>query len=83
MYNAVGGSTLIFAGAWPRALPSDFRVRSLDGVADDWPIDYFELLPYFYRTDRDFGVSACRATRPIPRTVKIRRCRRCPSARPG
>ena len=57
MYNAVGGSTIIFAGAWPRALPSDFRVRSLDGVADDWPIDYFELLPYFYRTDRDFGVS--------------------------
>ena len=45
MYNAVGGSTIIFAGAWPRALPSDFRVRSLDGVADDWPIDYFELLP--------------------------------------
>ena len=31
MYNAVGGSTIIFAGAWPRALPSDFRVRSLDG----------------------------------------------------
>jgi choline dehydrogenase-like flavoprotein len=57
MYNGVGGSTLIFAGAWPRALPSDFRVRSLDGIADDWPIDYFELLPYFYRTDRDFGVS--------------------------
>lgn len=58
MYNAVGGSTIIFAGAWPRALPSDFRVRSLDGIADDWPISYFDLLPYFYRTDRDFGVSA-------------------------
>jgi choline dehydrogenase-like flavoprotein len=57
MYNAVGGSTIIFAGAWPRALPSDFRVRSLAGVADDWPIDYFELLPYFYRTDRQCGIS--------------------------
>jgi len=57
MFNGVGGSTLIFAGAWPRALPSDFRVRSLDGIADDWPLDYFELLPYYYRTDRDFGVS--------------------------
>ena len=44
---AVGGSMLIFAGAWPRMLPSDFRVRSLDGIADDWPIDYFELLPYY------------------------------------
>ena len=58
MYNAVGGSTIIFAGAWPRALPSDFRVRSLDGIADDWPISYFDLLPYFYKTDIDFGVSA-------------------------
>jgi choline dehydrogenase-like flavoprotein len=57
MYNAVGGSTIIFAGAWPARAALDFRVRSLDGIADDWPIDYFELLPYFYRTDRQFGVS--------------------------
>ncbi len=45
MYSAVGGSMLIFAGAWPRMLPSDFRVRSLDGVADDWPLDFWELRP--------------------------------------
>jgi choline dehydrogenase-like flavoprotein len=57
MFNGVGGSMLIFAGAWPRMLPSDFRVRSLDGVADDWPLTYDELLPYFRQTDRDFGVS--------------------------
>ncbi|MGH6784299.1 MAG: GMC family oxidoreductase N-terminal domain-containing protein, partial [Sphingomicrobium sp.] len=57
MYNAVGGSTIIFAGAWPRALPSDFRVRSLDGVADDWPIDYATLEPFFAENDRMMGVS--------------------------
>ena len=57
MYSGVGGSMLIFAGAWPRMLPSDFRVRSLDGIADDWPITYDDLLPYFRQTDRDFGVS--------------------------
>jgi len=57
MFSGVGGSMLIFAGAWPRMLPSDFRVRSLDGVADDWPLTYDELLPYFRQTDRDFGVS--------------------------
>ena len=38
MFAGVGGSMLQFAGAWPRMLPSDFRVRSLDGVADDWPL---------------------------------------------
>jgi choline dehydrogenase-like flavoprotein len=57
MFNAVGGSMLIFAGAWPRMLPSDFRVRSLDGIADDWPLTYHELRPYYERTDREFGVS--------------------------
>ena len=57
MFSAVGGSMLIFAGAWPRMLPSDFRVRSLDGVADDWPLTYDELRPFYERTDREFGVS--------------------------
>lgn len=57
MFNGVGGSTVLYAGDWPRLLPSDFRVRTLDGVADDWPISYEDLLPYYERTDRDFGVS--------------------------
>ena len=39
-FNAVGGSTLIGARIFPRLHPSDFKVRTLDGVADDWPIDY-------------------------------------------
>ena len=39
MYNAVGGSTVLFAAHWQRNMPSDFRVRTLDGVADDWPLD--------------------------------------------
>ena len=32
MFNAVGGSTILFAGHFPRLRPSDFRARSLDGV---------------------------------------------------
>ena len=43
MWNGVGGSMVLYAGDWPRLTPSDFRVRSLDGVADDWPLDYEEL----------------------------------------
>ena len=57
MFAGVGGSMLLFAGAWPRLLPSDFRVRSLDGVADDWPLTYEELRPYYERNDRHIGVS--------------------------
>jgi choline dehydrogenase-like flavoprotein len=57
MFNGVGGSMVLYAGAWPRMLPSDFRVRSLDGVADDWPLDYEELRPWYERMDREVGVS--------------------------
>ena len=35
MFNAVGGSTIHWATHFPRFHPSDFRARSLDGVADD------------------------------------------------
>ena len=38
-------------------MPSDFRVRTLDGVADDWPLTYEDLEPYYERVERDFGVS--------------------------
>ena len=57
MYNAVGGTSVIFAACWSRAMPSDFRVRSFDGVADDWPISYEDLLPHYEANDIGFGVS--------------------------
>jgi len=56
-FNAVGGSTINFLGHWPRLKPSDFRTRSLDGVAEDWPVDYATLEPYFELNDRNTGVS--------------------------
>lgn len=56
-FNAVGGSTINFLGHWPRFHPSDFRARSLDGVADDWPIDYQTLEPFYNMNDRNTGVS--------------------------
>ena len=37
--------------------PDDFRVRTVDGVAEDWPFGYDDLLPYYDETDRQFGVS--------------------------
>ncbi len=50
MFNAVGGSTIFYGGQWVRLLPSDFRVRSLDGVAHDWPISYEDLAPVLRRS---------------------------------
>ncbi len=56
-FNGVGGSTINFLGHWPRLHPSDFRTRSLDGVADDWPVDYATLAPFYDMNDRITGVS--------------------------
>ena len=56
-FNGVGGSTIVYAAHFPRLHPSDFKVRTLDGVADDWPISYDDLDPYFLRNDRIMGVS--------------------------
>jgi choline dehydrogenase-like flavoprotein len=57
MFNAVGGSTIHFGAQWARMRPSDFRTRSLEGVGDDWPISYEELLPSYERLDVDMNVS--------------------------
>ena len=55
MWNGVGGGTVVYAAQWQRNMPSDFRVRTLDGVADDWPLTYEDLEPYYVRVERDFG----------------------------
>ncbi|MBI5946656.1 MAG: GMC family oxidoreductase [Chloroflexi bacterium] len=57
MFNAVGGSTILWAAHFPRFTPGDFRVKTQDGVADDWPIDYETLEPFFAINDRMMGVS--------------------------
>jgi choline dehydrogenase-like flavoprotein len=57
MFNGVGGSTVLYAGHFPRLHPSDFRTRTLDGVGDDWPIDYRRLEPYYALNDQMTGVA--------------------------
>ena len=74
MFNAVGGSTHHWAAHFPRFHPSDFRVRTLDGVADDWPIRYQDLETYYDQNDKEMGVAGVngdpanppRSPRPTP-----------------
>jgi choline dehydrogenase-like flavoprotein len=69
MYNAVGGGTILFGGTWLRATPSDFEVRTRDGVADDWPISYEQLAPYYQRTFDHVAVSGLAGDPAIPSDV--------------
>jgi choline dehydrogenase-like flavoprotein len=57
IFNGVGGSTIMFSGHWVRALPSDFRVRTLDGVAEDWPFTYDDLRPFYDEITHHIGAS--------------------------
>jgi choline dehydrogenase-like flavoprotein len=55
--KGVGGSTLKYLAISARFHESDFRVRSEDGVADDWPISYADLEPYYTKVEYELGVS--------------------------
>jgi choline dehydrogenase-like flavoprotein len=55
--KGVGGSTLRYLAISPRLHESDFRARSEDGIADDWPISYADLEPYYTRVEYELGVS--------------------------
>lgn len=57
LFNGVGGSTILYSAHWMRFLPSDFRVRTLDSVAEDWPIRYQDLAPFYDRVEHAVGVS--------------------------
>jgi choline dehydrogenase-like flavoprotein len=53
----VGGSMTHFAGYVPRLHPSDFEVRTRDGVAADWPISYWDLKESFERVELELPVA--------------------------
>jgi choline dehydrogenase-like flavoprotein len=53
----VGGSMTHFAGYVPRLHPSDFEVRTRDGVAADWPITYWDLKESFERVELELPVA--------------------------
>jgi choline dehydrogenase-like flavoprotein len=55
--QGVGGSMVHYAGYCPRFHPSDFEVRTRDGVAEDWPIPYAELKRHYERLELELPVS--------------------------
>lgn len=58
--RGVGGGTVHFTGVFYRFHESDFRVRTLDGTAEDWPISYEDLAPYYDKIENEIKVSGPR-----------------------
>jgi choline dehydrogenase-like flavoprotein len=55
--HGVGGSMIHYAGYAPRFHPSDFEVRSRDGVGADWPITYWDLKRHYEQVELELPVS--------------------------
>lgn len=62
-----GGGSNCWWGCTPRLLPSDFRLRSLYGVGQDWPVDYEELEPDYEQVEAAMAISGPVGTTPFPR----------------
>jgi choline dehydrogenase-like flavoprotein len=53
----VGGLAMHWGAVTPRFTPEDFRIRSLYGVGDDWPISYDDLEPFYHEAEERIGVA--------------------------
>jgi len=67
--RGVGGSTLHWEGYALRLHGEDFRLRSLHGIADDWPISYDDLESYYTIAERALGVAGAADESPSPRSA--------------
>jgi choline dehydrogenase-like flavoprotein len=52
----LGGRTNHWGRISLRFGPDDFRMKSKDGLGDDWPISYDDIAPYYDKVDRLIGV---------------------------
>jgi choline dehydrogenase-like flavoprotein len=55
--RGVGGTALHWGANTPRLLKADFKMRSTFGLADDWPIGYDDLEPFYAQAEAEIGVS--------------------------
>jgi choline dehydrogenase-like flavoprotein len=55
--RAKGGTTLHWLGITLRMLPNDFKMKSVYGVGDDWPIGYEDLRKYYEQAENEMGVA--------------------------
>lgn len=56
-FNAVGGSTILYSGHFPRFRPDDFCLNTMEGMAEDWPLSYDDLRPYFEENEDKMSVA--------------------------
>ena len=64
----VGGLAMHWGGTTPRFTPEDFRMKSMFGVGDDWPISYEDIEGFYQEAEERIGVSGS----PGPKELDLR-----------
>lgn len=88
----VGGLAMHWGAVTPRFTPEDFRLKSLYGVGDDWPVSYAQLEPFYQEAEERMGVAGEQGPRdldprskpfpmpPLPLTYNLERLKEWASA---
>lgn len=63
-----GGGSNCWWGCTPRFMPNDFRIQSLYGVGNDWPLTYDELSPFYEEAEHLMQISGP-LENPYPKTA--------------
>lgn len=64
-----GGCSNCWWGCTPRFMPSDFKMKTLFGLEEDWPIDYDDLDQYYDEVEMLMSISGPDQT-PFPKKGK-------------
>ncbi|MBX2923287.1 MAG: GMC family oxidoreductase [Chitinophagaceae bacterium] len=62
-----GGSSNCWTGCTPRFMPNDFKIKTLYGVAQDWPITYDDIEPYYCEVEEIMMIGGPAVT-PYPKS---------------
>ena len=65
-FNAVGGSTVLYSGHFPRFHSSDFETKTLDGIGENWPFNYKDLEPFYELNDKMMVVAGLKGDPAYP-----------------
>lgn len=66
---AFGGGSNCWWASTPRLMPADFKLRTLYGVGEDWPITYDDLAPHYDHAENVMAVSGSATGSPYPRRL--------------
>ena len=62
--KATGGKANFWGRSSARFGDIDFKAADLDGVGENWPVDYAEIAPWFSKAERYMGVASTVQNRP-------------------